>query len=735
MAGLPLVSYVLVNWRTEELLPRALQSIAAQSHGLREVLLVNNASPSWDESIPARFPDVQVIHAEKNLGFARGNNLALSQCRGDYIVLLNCDAYLDPGFTQRALQVMAANGSIGTVVPKILRDNGSGLIDSTGHLMHFDRTPAQRGAGELDQGQYNRGGFVFGGTAAAIMYRREMLAQVARPVRSGSVGQLGEVFDDAFFAYFEDVDLDWRAQLAGWLAYYEPACLAYHRGHGSGGRKKYSVQLQAEKNRYLMLARNDSLPAQWPSLPQLALFEGWHLLRTLLRPQLWPAYFALLWHLPRALAWRWQQARIRKRTAAAVAAQWFTRRGYQPPPKAQPPSPATETLLETAEEKAQLDEQLNGGYFPLVSVVLVNYNGAALTSACLTALSGQSYEPLEIIVVDNGSRVNEAEQLAAKHPGIRTLRLEVNQGFSGGVNWGVSLARGAYTVLLNNDALPDEDCIRRLALVLKQSGAGAVSGRLVDVQTPQQAAEALSLLDMFYSGDEIVGEIDPHVADALLESERNHGTSLLGFTVHDAYGTEPGCFYPSGGLCAFPRHVIDELGPELVPHYYFAYFEDVYLGYRLRALGHSVVKEPRAVAVHLASSTARKLGRPRLRFMQERNRGLNVLGWLPPGTLLKLMPLRALVECALGLRLLLTRPGDWLGWLGAHVWGWLHLPSVARWRRQCRRQDTGDASKWLGELSGQVRCKGGMLNALALGWCRLLRIPCRETTMRSSSDE
>ncbi len=726
MPGIPLVSYILVNWRTEDLLPRALASIAAQSHKLREVWVVDNGSPDFDPAVLLACPAARCIRNAENLGFAAANNQALIECRGDVIVLLNCDAYLDPQFTVRALAVLNANERIGTVVPKILRDDSSGQIDSAGHIMHTDRTPALRGHGEVDQGQYDRGGFVFGGTAAAICYRREMLAAVADPPGGGGEQLLGEVFDASFFAYYEDVDLDWRAQRAGWQAYYEPRCLAYHRGHGSGGRSDIAIQRKAEKNRYLMMAKNDSSKAQQPHRGALLVYETWHLCKTLARPALWPAYRALSACKPQALRYARQYAARRPVSAEEVAQRWFVPRGCQPPPKAEAPGAGDEQGAGAAALHPG-GEPAGGVEFPLVSVVVVNFNGLHLTKACVMALEAQSYQRLEIIVVDNGSEINEADLLKTDFPTLRTLRLERNQGFSGGANWGMSLARGAYIVLVNNDSLPDEDCIKRLVYAAQRTGAAAVSGKLVDVATAAAATEALAVLDAHFNSEDYTPGLSIEVADALFEASRNHGLSLYGFVVKDAYGGEAACFYPSGGLCVLARAVVDELGPEVFPHAYFAYHEDVHLGFRLRALGYAVSKEPRAVAVHLASSTARKLGRPRLRFYQERNRGLNVIAWLPAWVLWRILPMRLLVEFGTGLALLL-RPGDWLGWLSAQLWGWACLPRVLRWRVTCRAQCRIPDEAWLSELSGQVRGARGWLNKLSLAWCKANGIPCRENS-------
>jgi GT2 family glycosyltransferase len=731
MLDAALVSYILVNWRTTDLLPRALESIAAQTHLRREVIVVDNGSADFHPGLFARFPGVKLICNGCNLGFAVANNQALAESRGEFVVLLNCDAYLDPDFTRHALDVFAENKRIGTVVPKILRDDGSGEIDSAGHIMYTDRTAAHRGKGERDQGQYDTGGFVFGGTAAAIAYRREMLAAVALPgpdeagleaVEPGDPPLLGPVFDETFFAYYEDVDLDWRANLCGWSAYYEPDCVAYHRGHGSGGRRSIAIRLRAEKNRYLMLAKNDTLAIQFEALGPLAVYEAWHALKLLLQPWLWPALLMLWWHLPGAWANRLRAGRTRTRTAREVAAM-FVPRGLQPPPQAAPPSLLGTPVLERFGERRSAEAAAS---FPLVSVILVNYNGLELTRTCLQALAQQSYAPLEIILVDNGSAVDAADLLALSFPDVRTLSLPCNHGFAGGVNWGLTLATGEYIMLINNDCVPEPDCIKRLVYAARRTGAPAVAGRLVDLDEPEYVPAALAALDLEQEQDEpVVWDLAPELNDALAESWRNHGLSLSGYIVHDVYGESEECFYPSGGLCLLSRAVIARLSPELFPHRYFAYHEDVWLGFYLRATGGWVAKEPRAAAAHVHSSTARLLGRPRLRFLQERNRWLNLLGFLPASVIFKLLPIW-IVLWLCTLLTLLARPGDWLGWLCAHIWLGTHPASVLRWRRKCRIAAAVPDAQWQSQLSGQLRGAGGPLNALSLAWCRMLGIACRE---------
>ena len=730
-SGVPLVSYILVNWNTEDLLPRALDSIEAQIHGLSEVFVVDNGSPGFDPELLAGRRNVTLISNPTNRGFAAANNQALSACNGDFIVLLNCDACLAPGFIRAALAPFSANPRIGTVVPKVLRDDDSGVIDSAGHVMYSDRTPAHRGQGEQDQGQYDAAGFVFGGTAAAAVYRREMLEQVSE---GGSLAAGGQVFCEQFFAYYEDVDLDWRANLAGWRAYYEPEAVAFHRGHGSGGRRSYRIRLIAEKNRYLMLARNDTVAAQWRDWRPLLVYETWHFIKTLLQPWLWPAYLVLLWCLPGAWAYRLAQGRQRVIPAGDIADR-FHQRGVVPPIKPEPPRP-TGGILEqpTADAPSSLvnePERDAASVFPPVSVILVNYNGLDMTKRCVDALKRQSYKPLEVIVVDNGSVVDEADLLAVGRSGVKTLHLTRNQGFSGGVNWGLAVANGDYIVLLNNDAIPDDDCIRNLVYAARRTGAPAVSGRLVDITSEQEVKAALAMArSEAEPGERYIGGATPVIEAAVRESRLNHGISLHGFGVHDAYGEVNECFYPSGGLCILTREAVEALGPELFPHWYFAYHEDVYLGLRLRARGGWVAKEPRAVVAHIAGSTARRLGRPKLRYLMERNRCLNRFGFYPGWLLGRMWPIFGLQQCLYMLYLLVLRPADFVGWLAARLWALTHLREINAWRAKCRCEAVADDMTWLSELSGKVRGQGGALNSLSLWWCRKMAIPHRE--MRDS---
>src|SRR5262249_18729160 len=172
------------------------------------------------------------------------------------------------------------------------------------------------GENEPDAGQYDTSGEVFGVCAAAALYRRAMLEDV----RVGN-----EYFDSTFFAYLEDVDLDWRARLRGWTAYYEPTAVAEHeRGHKGERRRQSPLEIpHSLKNRYLMMMRNDRLADVLPDLGPLALAEILRLLDyTLSHPAALSGYVRALRLLPHALAAR-QQIQSRRLVDGTALRGWL----------------------------------------------------------------------------------------------------------------------------------------------------------------------------------------------------------------------------------------------------------------------------------------------------------------------------------------------------------------------------------------------------------------------------
>lgn len=250
---------------------------------------------------------------------------------------------------------------------------------------------------------------------------------------------------------------------------------------------------------------------------------------------------------------------------------------------------------------------------PDLSVVVVSLDTADLTRACIESLAKQTYTNYEVVLVDNGSKEDEAAAMAEAFPTLKTIRLLRNSGFTGGVNAGVKLAASDLVVLLNNDAVAEPNFLSELVLAYRKYDCQAVSGRIVN--------EA--------DGDE--------------ESRHHHSLSFLGYSVHGALDGETDCLYPSGGACLVDRgwlkSGLDALGlsDRLFPDY-FAYHEDAFVGALIRTLGGRIVRAGEAVVRHAGSHTAKRLPAWYVKYLRHRNRLLNLLMFFDAWTTFRLIP-------------------------------------------------------------------------------------------------
>jgi len=217
----------IVTFNDAGWLAACLESVLAQSVPV-EVTVFDNASIDNSREVAERFP-VNLVASPQNLGFSVAHNRNILSNDSPYVLVLNPDTVLETSFVEALLGAFREVKRAGMAGGKLRRQDRSGeiaeragypILDSTG--VYF--TPAQRhfdrGSDQLDRGQYERRQLMFGITGAAVLYSREMIEDI----RDGD-----EVFDEDFFAYREDVDLAWRAQLRGWKAVYEPGARGLHR--------------------------------------------------------------------------------------------------------------------------------------------------------------------------------------------------------------------------------------------------------------------------------------------------------------------------------------------------------------------------------------------------------------------------------------------------------------------------------------------------------------------------
>lgn len=222
MSDQPLVSVVIPNWNGARFLGDCLRSLRRQSYPNREVIVVDGASTDGSAELVAHeFPEVRLLALPENRGFAGNCNAGIRVSRGEIVALLNNDAEADAEWLAELVSGFSEPW-VGACAAKVLLWDRRNVINSAGDYYRVDGVPGNRGVWEEDRGQYDQPELVFGGSGAAVAYRRAMLDDVG-------------LLDERLFMYCEDVDLAFRAQLLGWRCRYVPTAKVYHRLSATGG--------------------------------------------------------------------------------------------------------------------------------------------------------------------------------------------------------------------------------------------------------------------------------------------------------------------------------------------------------------------------------------------------------------------------------------------------------------------------------------------------------------------
>lgn len=259
----PWLSVVIVNWNARERLRACLDALRRQTAQDFELVVVDNASTDGSQQVLREAcPSAVLVQVRRNLGFAQACNLGIARARGAWILTLNNDTEAAPDFVER-LRAAAATAAddVGMLQPCVLLGEGRERLNSTGVVVHRDGSANDRDFGRpLAAGAPP--GDVLCVTAGAGLYRRAMLEATRLPTG---------YFDPAFFMYFEDVDLGWRARLAGWRAQYVPGAVVSHAFQASSRlHGPHFVTIQCMRNRVRTLLKNGSLRLLLRSLPRTA---------------------------------------------------------------------------------------------------------------------------------------------------------------------------------------------------------------------------------------------------------------------------------------------------------------------------------------------------------------------------------------------------------------------------------------------------------------------------------
>ena len=216
------VSIIVVNWNGSRFLKQCLRSLSDQTSTNCEIILVDNGSS--DDSIrlvQELFPRIKLIQLAANLGFTGGNAAGLSLAGGNFIALANNDTRAEIDWLEKLLQPMLDDARIGICASKLIIE-GTNRIDSVGDGVTTAGVGFNRGHTE-DRSNYRSLQPVFAACAAGALYRRKMIDEIG-------------FLDEDFFLYDEDVDLSFRAQLAGWKCVYVPDAIVHHKGNATAVR-------------------------------------------------------------------------------------------------------------------------------------------------------------------------------------------------------------------------------------------------------------------------------------------------------------------------------------------------------------------------------------------------------------------------------------------------------------------------------------------------------------------
>lgn len=295
---------VVPNWNGADQLRDCLDSLQAQTLQAH-IIVVDNGSRDESLNIIRSFDSIELIQHNKNKGYAGGVNPGFQRAidlGASYVATFNNDAIADKYWLKRLVDHLEAHPKVGIATCKLLSGNGD-RIDSTGEFFTIWGLPYSRGRGEPAETRYDGDEPVFAASGGASLFRVSMLRDIG-------------LFDEDFFAYYEDVDLSFRAQLAGWTVAYVPDAEVNHKTGTTSSKMPGFVTYQAFKNMPWVISKN--MPARhiWPVLWRFAIAYFGFLVSAVGRGQGWSAIKGIivsLWLLPKKLV---ERQRIQKNRAA-----------------------------------------------------------------------------------------------------------------------------------------------------------------------------------------------------------------------------------------------------------------------------------------------------------------------------------------------------------------------------------------------------------------------------------
>ena len=251
-----MVSIVSVNYNSTGVTRDLLSSLRKITYPNTEVIIVDNGSVDLScHALEADYPEIRLIRLADNLGFAGGNNVGIQASKGEFILLINNDAEVTPGFMEPMLDIFEQDPEAGMVSPKIVYHNRGELVQYAGSdgINPWTGRGRKRGNHEIDKGQFDQVGETRLVHGACMLLPRRLINEV------------GLLYED-YFLYYEEHDWAERAKKKGFRVYYAGTSKVYHKASVSTGHESPLKSYYMARNRIMFLRRNTSYPAFLTSL-------------------------------------------------------------------------------------------------------------------------------------------------------------------------------------------------------------------------------------------------------------------------------------------------------------------------------------------------------------------------------------------------------------------------------------------------------------------------------------
>ena len=253
----PLISVIIVSWNSAEHLPRCLDCLSQQTFQDFEVILIDNGSlDNGTNNLEQKYPHL-ALHIERlpsNLGFAVANNLGARIARGVWLALLNADAFPVSDWLEKLLEAVDEHPEFSFFSSRQIQANRPDFLDGSGDEYHISGLAWRRFYNYQSQAYGGKKEEVFSACGAAALYSRYDFLKVAG-------------FDEAYFSYFEDVDLSFRLRLIGKRCLYVPQAVVHHIGSASTGKISDFVVYHGHRNLVWTYFKNMPGILFWRYLP------------------------------------------------------------------------------------------------------------------------------------------------------------------------------------------------------------------------------------------------------------------------------------------------------------------------------------------------------------------------------------------------------------------------------------------------------------------------------------